>query len=352
MHKIAVIGGDGIGPEVIKEGLKVLDAVAKIEKVKYELYSLDIGGERYLSKNELIPDSVMVDLKKMNAIYFGAIGRPDVQPGVLERGILLRMRFDLDQYINLRPIKLYDSRFCPLKDKKPEDIDMVVVRENTEGPYVGMGGFFKKGTPDEIATQEDINTRKGVERCIRYAFEYTKKRNSKKKQLTLCDKSNVLTYGHDLWQRAFKEVGKEYSDIKQNHVLVDALTMFFVRNPEHYDVIVTNNMFGDIITDLGAMIQGGMGVAASGNINPQGVSMFEPVHGSAPQYTGKNVANPIAAIAAVSMMLDYLGETKAAQRVEKAIAKVIMESHLKTLDLSEDPGTSGIGDLIAKFAVT
>ena len=350
MYQIAVIGGDGVGPEVIREGIKVLNAVAKVEKLKYELHSYDIGGERFLKSNELIPDSVMNELKKMNAIYFGAIGRPDIQPGILERGILLKLRFDLDQYINLRPIKLYDERFCPLKNKKPEDIDMVVVRENTEGPYVGMGGIFKKNTPDEIAIQEDVNTRKGIERCIRYAFEYTKKRN-KRKQLTLCDKSNVLTYGHDLWQRTFKDVGKEYSNITQNHVLVDALTMFFIRNPENYDVIVTNNMFGDIITDLGAMIQGGMGVAASGNINPEGVSMFEPVHGSAPQYAGKNVANPIAAIAALSMLLDSLGETKSAQRVEKAISKLIKESHLKTLDLSEDPGTSGIGDLIAKFAI-
>ena len=196
MYQIAVIGGDGVGPEVIREGIKVLNAVAKVEKLKYELHSYDIGGERFLKSNELIPDSVMNELKKMNAIYFGAIGRPDIQPGILERGILLKLRFDLDQYINLRPIKLYDERFCPLKNKKPEDIDMVVVRENTEGPYVGMGGIFKKNTPDEIAIQEDVNTRKGIERCIRYAFEYTKKRN-KRKQLTLCDKSNVLTYGHD-----------------------------------------------------------------------------------------------------------------------------------------------------------
>lgn len=350
MYQIAVIGGDGIGPEVIKEGLKVLNAVAQKDNIKYELYHYDIGGDRYLSKNELIPDTVMDEFKKMNAIYFGAIGRPDIQPGILERGILLKLRFELDQYINLRPIKLYDERFCPIKEKKPVDIDMVVVRENTEGPYVGMGGIFKKDTPDEIAIQEDINTRKGIERCIRYAFEYTKKRN-KNNQLTLCDKSNVLTYGHDLWQRAFKQIGKEYPNIKQNHVLVDALTMFFIRNPEHYDVIVTNNMFGDIITDLGAMIQGGLGVAASGNLNPEGVSMFEPVHGSAPQYTGKNVANPIAAIAALSMMLDYLGEIKSANRIEKAISKILTEGHLKTLDLSENPGTSGIGDMIAKFAI-
>ncbi len=349
MYRIAVIGGDGIGPEVVREGLKVLEAVAPLENIKYELQSYDIGSQRYLKTGELLPDSVMAELGQMDAIYFGAIGSPDVKAGILERGILLKMRFEMDQYINLRPVKMYDARFCPIKDKKPEDVDMVFVRENTEGAYVGMGGFFKKGTPDEVAIQEDVNTRKGVERCIRYAFEYTKKRN-KRNQLTLCDKSNVLTYGHDLWQRAFKEVGAEYSDIKQNHAFVDALAMFMIRNPEWYDVIVTNNMFGDILTDLGAIIQGGMGVAASGNINPEGVSMFEPVHGSAPQYAGKNVANPIAAVAAVSMMLDYLGEKKAAERIEKAIAAVVTRDQLKTLDLSEDPGTAGVGDLVAKFA--
>jgi len=349
MYRIAVIGGDGIGPEVVREGLKVLEAVAPLENIKYELQPYDIGSQRYLRTGELLPDSVMAELGQMDAIYFGAIGSPDVKAGILERGILLKMRFEMDQYINLRPVKMYDARFCPIKDKKPEDVDMVFVRENTEGAYVGMGGFFKKGTPDEVAIQEDVNTRKGVERCIRYAFEYTKKRN-KRNQLTLCDKSNVLTYGHDLWQRAFKEVGAEYSDIKQNHAFVDALAMFMIRNPEWYDVIVTNNMFGDILTDLGAIIQGGMGVAASGNINPEGVSMFEPVHGSAPQYAGKNVANPIAAVAAVSMMLDYLGEKKAAERIEKAIAAVVTRDQLKTLDLSEDPGTAGVGDLVAKFA--
>jgi 3-isopropylmalate dehydrogenase len=349
MYKIALIGGDGIGPEVVQEGVKVLEAVAPLENIKYELQPYDIGSQRYLAKNVLITDEEMKELQTKDAIYFGAIGNPDVKPGILERGILLKMRFEFDQYINLRPVKLYNERFCPIKDKKPGDIDMVFVRENTEGAYVGMGGVFKKDTPDEVAIQEDINTRKGVERCIRFAFEYTKKRNQKK-QLTLCDKSNVLTYAHDLWQRTFKDVGKEYSDIKQNHAFVDALAMFMIRNPEWYDVIVTNNMFGDILTDLGAIIQGGMGCAASGNINPEGVSMFEPVHGSAPQYAGKNVANPIAAIAAVAMMLDYLGEKKAAARIDNAIYKVIAEGHLPTLDLSEDPGTAGVGDLVAKFA--
>ncbi len=349
MYNIAVIGGDGIGPEVVREGLKVLNAVAPLENIKYQLHNFDIGSQRYLKTGELLPDSVMDELRKMDAIYFGAIGSLDVKPGVLERGILLKMRFDFDQYINLRPIKLYDSRFCPLKDKNPEDIDMVFVRENTEGAYVGVGGVFKKDTPDEVAVQEDVNTRKGVDRCIRYAFEYARKRN-RKKQLTLCDKSNVLTYAHDLWQRSFKTMSSEYPDIKTNHAFVDALAMFMIKNPEWYDVVVTNNMFGDILTDLGAIIQGGMGVAASGNINPEGVSMFEPVHGSAPQYTGKNVANPIAAIAAVSMMLDHLGEQKASARIEKAISTVITGGQLPTLDLSENPGTAGMGDLVAEEA--
>ncbi|MDI6784030.1 MAG: 3-isopropylmalate dehydrogenase [bacterium] len=356
MYKIAVIPGDGIGPEVINEGLKVLEAVAKVERFTYELQPYPFGGDYYLRTGELIPDSAFDELRKSDVIYLGAIGHPGVATGVLERGILLNLRFKLDQYINLRPIKLYAERFCPLKDKTPADIDFMVVRENTEGAYVGMGGVFKKGTPDEIAIQEDVNTRKGVERCIRYAFELTKKRNRQKNlprrmkgTLTLCDKSNVLTFGHDLWQRVFKEVGAEYPDLKKDHAHVDAITMWFVKNPEWFDVIVTPNMFGDIITDLGAMIQGGMGIAASGNLNPQGVSMFEPIHGSAPKYTGKNMINPLATIAACGMMLDHLGETKAAERVEKAIIKSLQEGYIKNLSASPDPGTSQIGDLIAKF---
>ncbi|MFB3897233.1 MAG: 3-isopropylmalate dehydrogenase [bacterium] len=350
MYKIAVIPGDGIGPEIIVEGLKVLDAVAKVEGFKYELQHYPFGGDHYLKTGELLPDSALEEFKKTDAIYLGAIGHPGVQTGILERGILLNLRFKLDQYINLRPIKLYAEQFCPLKGKTPADIDFIVVRENTEGAYVGMGGVFKKGTPDEVAIQEDVNTRKGVERCVRFAFELTKKRNSKKKMLTLCDKSNVLTYGHDLWTRVFKEIGEEYPEIKKDHAHVDAITMWFVKNPEWFDVIVTPNMFGDIITDLGAMIQGGMGIAASGNLNPQGVSMFEPIHGSAPKYTGKNMINPLATIAACGMLLDHLGEMKAAARIENAIIKSVQEGYIKTLSASNDPGTSQIGDIIAKFA--
>ena len=287
MYKIATIPGDGTGPEVVREGLKVLEAAGQKYGFKYELVNYDLGGERYLKTGEILPDSVIEDLKKCNTIFLGAIGHPDVQPGILEKGLLLKARFALEQYINLRPVKLYPGVDCPLKDKGPDDIDFVVVRENNEGLYAGIGGFLKKGTSEEVATQEMINTRQGVERCIRYAFEYTRKRG-KRKQLLLCAKTNVLTFAHDLWWRVFNEVGEEYSDIKREYAHVDATCMWMVKNPEWFDVIVTCNMFGDIITDLGAMIQGGMGIAAGGNLNPEGVSMFEPIGGSAPKYTNKN----------------------------------------------------------------
>ncbi|MGB9587364.1 MAG: 3-isopropylmalate dehydrogenase, partial [Armatimonadota bacterium] len=304
-YKIAVIPGDGTGPEVVAEGLKVLQAVSEVTGVKYETKEYDWGGERYLRTGNVLPDNAFDEMKQYDAIYLGAIGHPDVKPGILEKGILLALRFGLDQYINLRPVKLYPGVETPLKDKGPEDIDYVVVRENTEGLYAGAGGVLKKGTPDEVAIQESINTRKGVERCIRFAFEYARKRN-KKKQVTLCGKTNVLTYAFDLWERTFYEVANDYPDIKTDYAHVDATTMWMVKNPEWFDVIVTDNMFGDIITDLGAITQGGMGVAAGGNINPQGVSMFEPIGGSAPKYTGKNVINPIAAIAALQMLLETI----------------------------------------------
>ncbi|HPP76007.1 MAG TPA: 3-isopropylmalate dehydrogenase, partial [Armatimonadota bacterium] len=298
MYKIAVIPGDGTGPEVVREGLKVLEAAAQKVGIKYETTTYDFGGDRYLATGEILPDSAVDELRGYDAIYLGAIGHPDVKPGILEKGILLRMRFELDQYINLRPVKLYPGVWTPIKDKGPEEIDFVIVRENTEGLYTGGGGFLKKGTPDEVAIQESINTRKGVERCLRYAFEYTRKRNRAKK-LTLVGKTNVLTYAFDLWERAFHEVGQEYPDIERDYANVDATCMWMVKNPEWFDVIVTDNMFGDIITDLGAMIQGGMGIAAGGNINPEGVSMFEPIGGSAPKYTGMNIINPLAAIGSV-----------------------------------------------------
>src|SRR5882672_9723662 len=322
-YNVAVIGGDGTGPEVVREAIKVLNVASKKFGLKLNYTHFDFGGDRYLRTKEVLPDSAVEDLRKFPVVLLGAIGHPDVKPGILEKGILLRLRFELEQYINLRPVKLYDERFCPLKDKGPKEIDFVVVRENNEGLYTGSGGFVFKGTPHEIAVQESINTRRGVERCLRYAFDYTRKRN-KDKKLTLCGKTNVLTYAFDLWERAFHEIGKkDYPEITRDYAHVDATTMWFVKNPEWFDVIVTDNMFGDIITDLGAMIQGGMGIAAGGNINPQGTSMFEPIGGSAPKYTGQGVINPMAAIAACQMMLAHLGESAAAERVDRAIADVL-----------------------------
>ncbi|MEW6096495.1 MAG: 3-isopropylmalate dehydrogenase [bacterium] len=348
MYKIAVIPGDGVGPEVIREGLKVLKAVAEVTGLKYELIHYDFGGERYIRTGEVLPDSALSELRQMSAIYLGAVGHPDVKPGILEKELLLRIRFELDQYINLRPIKLYPGVYTPIKDKGPEDIDFVVVRENTECLYCGIGGFLKKGTKDEVAIQQAVYTRKGTERCIRYAFELAKTRTRKK--LTLCDKSNVLTYGHDLWQRVFKEVGKEYPQVEQDTAYVDATCMWMVKNPEWFDVIVTCNMFGDIITDLGAMIQGGMGIAAGGNINPEGVSMFEPIHGSAPKYTGKNQINPLATISSLQMMLKHLSEEKAATLLEKAIIKLLSSGLIKDMAAGKmGMSTSDVGDLIVKF---
>ena len=337
-YKIAVIPGDGTGPEVVREGRKVLEAVGSLYDIGFEFREFDFGGERYLKTGATLTDGDIEELKGYDAIYLGAIGHPDVRPGILEKGILLTLRFTLDQYINLRPVKLYPNVETPLAGKKPEDIDFVVVRENTEGLYVGSGGFFKKGTPDEIAIQEHVNTRKGVERCIRFAFEYTRSRNREKK-LTLCGKTNVLTYAHDLWDRVFHEVAEEYPDIQTDYAHVDAITMWMVKNPEWFDVIVTENMFGDIITDLGAMVQGGMGVAAGGNINPAGVSMFEPIG-------GRNMINPIAAIAATQMLLEQLGEREAAKSVEHGIIMAVRR--LKSMAAGRMGfTTSEVGDMVA-----
>ncbi len=348
MHKIAVLPCDGVGPEVVAEGLKVLAVAAELYDVKYELVEYDIGGERYLRTGEVMPDSVMEELGQCDAIYLGAVGHDEVPPGILEQGILLKLRFGFDQYVNLRPIKLYPGVATPLKDKGPEDIDFVVVRENTEGFYAGMGGQLKAGTPDEVAIQTGVYTRKGTERIIRYAFELARKRN-KDKKLTCVDKANVLTHGHDLWRRTFAEVGQEYPDIKQENAFVDACCMWFVKNPEWFDVVVTTNMFGDIITDLGAMIQGGMGVAASGNINPAGVSMFEPIHGSAPKYQGKNVICPVAAICAAGMMMEHLGEVDAGAAIESAVAKALASGKLGDLSTRSGVKTTEAGDLIASL---
>ncbi len=359
-YKIAVIPGDGIGPEVIREGLKILDAVSKKYNFTVETKNFPYGGEHYMKTKEVLPEAAMEELKNFDAIYLGAVGHPDVKPGILERGILLKLRFDFDQYINLRPVKLYENVETPIKNKQPEDINYVVVRENTGGLYVGEGEFQNKGTADEVAIQKMVYSRKQVERCIRYAFEFIKKNHSNnpwrgltqeeigKKfigKLTLCGKTNVLTYAFDLWERAFNEIAKEYPNILTDYVHVDAACIYMIESPQRFNVIVTGNMFGDIITDLAAVTQGGMGVASSGNINPEGTSMFEPVHGSAPQFTGKGVINPIATIATLQLMLDHLGQPEAAANVESAMRKTIqkMESMLV-----ERMGytTSEVGDMV------
>jgi 3-isopropylmalate dehydrogenase len=347
-YNIGVIPGDGTGPEVVVEGRKVLDTVARRFgfSLRYTVY--DMGGERYMRTGETLTDSMLSELRQQDALYLGAIGHPGVIPGILEKEILLRIRFELDQYINLRPVKLYPGVETPLRNKGPKEIDFVVIRENTEGLYTGSGGFLKKGTGDEIAVQESINTRKGVERCIRFAFEYTKTRN-KEKKLTLCGKTNVLTYAFNLWERVFYEVAREYSSVKPDYAHVDATCMWMIKNPEWFDVIVTDNMFGDIITDLGAMIQGGMGIACGGNINPEGVSMFEPIGGSAPKYAGRNEINPLAAILAGGMMLEFLNQSDAARSIEDAVVRALRDD-IESLDAGRmGMGTTQIGDLIAGY---
>jgi len=348
MYKIGVIPGDGTGSEVVAEALKALDATSEKFGFSCELVHYDFGGDRYLRTGEILPDSAIEEFTQLNAILLGAIGHPEVKPGILEKGILLKIRFALDQYINLRPVQLYPGVQCPIADKGPEHVDFVIVRENTEGLYAGSGGFLRKGTPDEVAVQESVNTRKGVERCVRYAYEYCRKRDRRKK-LTLCGKTNVLTYAHDLWERVFHEVGPEYPEIETDYAHVDAICMWFVKNPEWFDVIVTDNMFGDIITDLGAMIQGGMGIAAGANINPEGTSMFEPIGGSAPKYTGQGVVNPMAAICAVKMMLEHLDQAEAAGALDHAIARALLND-IQDLGAGRmGMSTSEVGDLIAGY---
>jgi 3-isopropylmalate dehydrogenase len=345
MSRIAVIPGDGTGPEVVREGIKVLSAASGKFSLPLSFTSFDWGGTHYLKTGETLPEDAVQTLRGFDAIYLGAIGHPAVKPGILEQGILLRLRFELDQYINLRPVKLYPNVETPLANKKPEDIDFVIVRENVEGLYIGSGGFLKKGTPDEVAIQEMVYTRKGVERCVRFAFDLARRRNHGKK-LTLAGKTNVLTFAQDLWYRAFMEVAKEYPDVTPDYAHIDATTMWMVKNPEWFDVIVTENMFGDIITDLGAMIQGGMGVAAGGNLNPQGVSMFEPIGGSAPKYTDQNIINPVAAILAAAMMLEQLGHQEAANAVERSVVAAI--SRMKSMAAGKMGfSTSQIGDMVA-----
>ncbi len=349
-YNIALMPGDGTGPEVLREGVKVLDAVCSKHDITCNYSEFDFGGERYLRTGETLPDSAVEELRRFDAIFLGAIGHPDVKPGILELGILLKARFGLDQYINLRPVKLYPNVETPLKEKGPKEVDFTVIRENTGGIYTGMGGTAMQGTPGEIASQLMVYSRPVVDRCLRYAYEYTRKRN-KNKMLTLVHKCNVLTHVGDLWVRAHKEMGDaEYPDIKQDYNHVDACTMWMVKTPEYYDVIVTANLFGDIITDLGAMIQGGMGIAAGGNINPEGVSMFEPIGGSAPKYTGKNCINPLAQIFAGSMMLETLGEDTAAQAVDKAIYDLLASGRIKSMSAGKmGMTTTEVGDYVASL---
>ena len=343
-YAVAVIPGDGIGPEVVREGLRVLERVAAIEGFEVRTTRYPFGAEHFLATREILPEAAFEEIRRHDAILLGAIGDPRIPVGQLEFGIIARLRFGLDLFVNLRPVKLYAEHLCPLKDKKPEDVDFVVVRENTEDAYAGMHGFFKKGTPDEIATQEILFTRKGVERVIRYAFELARARGRGRK-LTLVDKANAVR-AMELWTRTFEEVGAEYPDIARDHAYIDAATMWCVKNPEWFDTVVTSNMFGDILTDLAAMVQGGLGVAASGNIHPGRVSLFEPIHGSAPKYAGKNVASPVATIMAVQMMLDYLGEARAARRIEDAVAGLLRSKRIPSLASDSGLATDQVGDLV------
>ncbi len=360
MATIGVIAGDGVGPEVVEQGLAVLADVSRLDGKTFDLVSFNLGGERYLKTGEILPESVIADLRKCDAIFLGAVGHPGVAPGILEKGILLKLRFDFHQYVNLRPVKLFPGVETPIRGKGPEEIDMVVVRENNEDLYVGAGGFTYKGTPEEVAIQTSINTRAGVERVIRYAFELARQRGKVKPfrglsdadkakgqigLVTMVAKTNVLTFAHDLWMRTFTEVSADYPDIKTDYNHVDACCMRMVVSPEKYDVIVTTNMFGDIITDLGAVLQGGMGLAASGNLNPlkTAPSMFEPVHGSAPDIAGKGIANPIAALLSVAMLLDHVDAPKGASAIRKAIGTVLAAGKPRTPDLGGTAKTAEVG---------
>jgi len=344
-RRFAILPGDGIGVDVTREAVKVLEAVAENNSLDLELQHFDYGAERYLKTGETLPDEALEEFKTFDAIYMGALGDPRVPDMRHARDILLGTRFKLDLFMNLRPVRCLADRLCPLRKYTAKDIDFVVFRENTEGLYVGMGGIFKKGTPDEIAIQEDVNTRKGVERIIRAAFEYARKHG--RRRVTMSDKSNALRFGHDIWQRVFAEVAGEYDEIETNHLYVDALTMQLIKNPTQFDVIVTCNMFGDIVTDLGAQLQGGLGMAASGNILPGATSMFEPVHGSAPKYAGTDRANPLAAILTAGMMLEHTGLEDAAAQIERAVAGCV-EAGECPVDVGGDLGTAATGDAVTR----
>ena len=342
-YDIAVIGGDGIGPEVTREAMRVLDATCEIYGFDVRKTVYPFSTEHYLSTNEIFPDDAFEEVKQQSAIYLGAIGDPRVPVGLIEFGIIAKCRFELDLYINLRPIKLFHESLCPIKGKGVDDIDMVIVRENTEGAYAGMHGFAHKGQPLEVATQTMVYTREGVERAIRYAFELAVERDQEK-QVTLIDKANAVR-AQDIWTRTFADVARDFPQVKTDHAYVDAACMWMIKNPEWFDVAVTPNLFGDIITDLGAMLQGGMGMAASGNIHPGQVSLFEPIHGSAPKHAGKNTASPLAAILAVGMMLEFLGQKPASQAIERVIIDLLHSRRLKGAGTGIHP-TSEVGDMV------
>lgn len=341
-YDVAVIGGDGIGPEVTAEAMKVLDVAADVFGFRLRKKEFPFGTEHYLATNEIFPDDAFEEVRGMNAIFLGAIGDPRVPVGLIEYGVIAKLRFELDLYVNLRPIKCYDERLCPIKGKGPAEVDMVIVRENTEGAYAGMYGFAHKGQALEVATQTMVYTRAGVERVVRHAFQLAEKRE--RKQVTLIDKANAVR-AQDLWTRVFALVAADHPNVKTEHAYVDAACMWMIKNPEWFDVAVTPNLFGDIITDLGAVLQGGMGIAASGNIHPGQVSLFEPIHGSAPKHAGKNVASPVAAIMAGSMMLDFLGETQASARIESCVVDLLRSGRLKGVGTGAHP-TTDVGDMV------
>lgn len=354
-HRLAILAGDGIGPEVIAQGCKVLDVVEKLEGFSTDRVEYDLGGRRYLDTGEVLSDETLAELRAFDAIYLGAVGTPDVPPGVIERGLLLKLRFAFDQYVNERPVKLYDGVTSPVAGLTPDRCDFVVIRENTEGVYAGAGGVLYEGTQAEVATQESINTRHGVERVVRYAFERARHRaadrgGAPRAKLTLVHKTNVLIHAGGLWDRTFNEVGAaDFADVERDYVHVDAACLYFVTQPERFDVVVTENLFGDIITDLGAAVQGGMGLAASGNLDPsrRAPSMFEPVHGSAPDIAGRNLADPTAAVMSLGQLLGFLGEDAAARRVERAVAAWLAE---RGSGASVPTSTTAVGDRLAELA--
>lgn len=344
-YNIAVIPGDGIGVDVTREAMKVADTAAEVFGFSLRKTQYPFGSEHYLKTKEIFPEGAFSEVRSKDAIYLGAIGDPRLPVGMIEYGIIAKMRFELDLYVNLRPVKLYDERLCPIKGKGPADVDMVFVRENTEGAYVGMHGFAHKDQPLEVSTQTMVYTREGTERVMRFAFELARKRN-KRRQVTMIDKANAVR-AHDLWTRTFAALGPEYPDVQTDHAYIDAACMWMIKNPEWFDVAVTTNLFGDIITDLGAMLQGGMGIAASGNLHPGQVSLFEPIHGSAPKHAGKNVASPVAAIIAVSMLFDYLGEGAASKAVEDTVADLLRSGRIRGVGTGEHK-TDEVGDLVAE----